>query len=142
MLLGQQRHHRQDVSLLQAIREPRFGLLAFVVLALRIERRKAVKFEHRPGCPKFILARVDIHCGPIEHRRRHLTGDEPIPDQSIKLRLIGRQLCLNDLRKALRIRGAYRLVRILRPLSLPVGPFPGRQIRIPEPLPDIISRRR
>ena len=97
-------------------------MLPFFV-RLAIEREIPLELDNRAGRAEQVAAaadvrlprgwNVEVHGRGIEDRRRHLRRHEPLPDELIKFELIGRQMTLDQLRAARRIRRANALVRVL-----------------------------
>jgi hypothetical protein len=67
--------------------------------------------EAPPG--SWLLGRIDVRRGDVEDRRRHLTGNEPLPDQVVQAELVRIEEGADLLRVALSRRRTDRLVRFL-----------------------------
>ena len=76
--------------------------LVLLVLAFLVDRQEAVELRHAAGgaeqVRRAVLALgVDVDGGLVEHRRRHLRGDEAHPDQPVELELVLGQVLLDRL---------------------------------------------
>src|SRR5579863_8692845 len=70
----------------------------FLIILVRPDGVKALKFEMRTGGAKDVLGRGNISAHRVENRRCHETGNETPPDQIVKLELVGRQVRPDNLR--------------------------------------------
>ena len=73
--------------------------LPLLLLApFHIEHVVPVEHEHRAGGPEEVLAEVEVHDGHVVDRRRHLRGDEALPDELVEPELVGLEVRLDLLR--------------------------------------------
>ena len=103
--------------------------LPLLLLApLRVEHVVPVEDEHRAGGAEEVLAEVEVHDGHVVDRRRHLRGDEPLPDELVEPELVGLEVRLDLLGPAAHVGGPDGLVGVLDPGVLPgaVGVRRGR----------------
>ena len=70
------------------------------------------------ACLFAAIAGEDFHRGPLDFRRGHLARYAALPDQVIKTQLIGIEVTLHLIRRAVEIGRADRLVRFLGVLGL------------------------
>ena len=84
-----------------------FGHLAVRRLPARKLRNGALHAEQ-------VIGGRDVDRRFVERRRRHLRGDEPVPDEAVDRILLGRQKRSDFLRVVLHRRRADRFVRVLR----------------------------
>src|SRR5579872_5975705 len=95
-----------------------FVLFACVFVArLFVDRGVAGELEHAAGRAEGAIRRADIDGGLIVDRRRHLAGDEPLPDQAIDLELRRLQELGDALRRTAHFGRPDRFVRVLRALG-------------------------
>ena len=96
------------------------GPAARRLLLLRFARRQAVgrhpagKLRHRAFDAEHVRPGGDIDRRLVEGGRRHLRGDEPVPDQSVERILIRGEVLPHGFRIVLQRRRADRFVRVLR----------------------------
>ena len=95
MLVGLELQQSADISLLQ-LREGFQVVQPLVVTPFRgiqVQAGETGELHHRPGGPEQVscLARprqIEVDGGGVVHRRSHLAGHEPEPDQLIELGLV------------------------------------------------------
>ena len=97
-----------------------------------------------PRGPEEVLAEIEVHDGHVVDRRRHLRGDEPLPDQLVEPVLVRLQIRLQLLRTASHVGGPDGFVGALHPRGLLrlVGVGRLRQVRFGVALPNEVSHRR
>src|SRR5262245_10319646 len=119
MLVRRERVEFQLFALLDLRQFRRALLVVFVllVLALFINREKAVELDHRAcGAERVLLAGGYINRGLVEDGGHHLRRDEPLPDQPVERQFVFLQIRRDAFRRAFGRGRADRLVRVLRVL--------------------------
>ena len=93
-------------------------LALFLLPSLGVEHVIPIEDQHRAGGPEQVLAQIEVHDGHVVDRRRHLRGDESLPDQLIQPVLVGLEVGLELLRAAAHVGRPDRLVGVLNPGAL------------------------
>ena len=132
--LGERRDRREVVHRLPLL------LLA----PFHIEHMVPVEDEHRAGGPELVPPEVEVHDRHVVDRRRHLRGDEPLPDELVQPELVGLEEGLDLLGPAADVGGANGLVGVLHAgvLLRAVGVRRGRQVRLGVAGADEVPHRR
>ena len=101
---------------------PRWSLAARAfVPSFDIDLHEAIELDLLTGGAKHRFFHGDLERGLIEHRRHHLTGDEAVPDQRIKLEHIAPQITPHPVRRVFHRSRTNRLVRVLRAFLRAIG---------------------